>query len=213
LLLFDKKLRENKLFLPNQEFLEISVALKSIPMMAVPSSFIFVAEVRGWSLLYDGLEANITTLLYNVFIIFFYLVFTDTLIYWIHRWEHHPVLYGPIHKLHHKWIISTPFASHAFYWADGFVQSLPYHIFVFLFPLNKLVYLGLFLFVNFWTISIHDNVSVYEGSVLNGSEHHTVHHRQFNYNYGQYFTFWDRIMGTHRLPDFHTENKQAAKGE
>jgi len=25
-------------------------------------------------------------------------------------------------------------------------------------------------------------------------------HMYFNYNYGLYFTFWDRIGGTHRVP-------------
>ena len=36
-----------------------------------------------------------------------------------------------------QWLVPTPFASHAFHWLDGFAQSSPYHIFVFLFPLHK----------------------------------------------------------------------------
>src|SRR5690554_896974 len=47
--------------------------------------------------------------------------------------------------------------SHAFHPLDGFSQSVPYHIFVFIFPLNKFVYLALFILVNVWTVSIHDN--------------------------------------------------------
>lgn len=30
--------------------------------------------------------------------------------------------------------------------------------------------------------------------------HHTIHHSKFLYNYGQFFTFWDRIGGTHMDP-------------
>jgi lathosterol oxidase len=41
---------------------------------------------------------------------------------------------------------------------------------------------------------------------LNSSAHHTVHHLEFNYNYGQYFTLWDRIGGSHKLPSFEYEN-------
>eukprot|EP01027_Heterolobosea_sp_BB2_P022045 GEZU01032426.1.p1 GENE.GEZU01032426.1~~GEZU01032426.1.p1 ORF type:complete len:284 (-),score=100.75 GEZU01032426.1:143-994(-) len=199
LFFFDKKLRQHKNFLPNQELQEIAVSLFSIPIMAFPSALIFLGEVRGYSMLYDGFTAY-GGIPYIIFSIALYLVFTDTLIFWIHKWLHLPIFYAPIHKLHHKWIISTPFASHAFHPIDGFSQSIPYHIFVYLFPLNKWVYLGLFVFVNFWTISIHDNDSFYEGSILNGAAHHTIHHRQFNYNYGQYFTFWDKICGTHKLP-------------
>lgn len=37
-------------------------------------------------------------------------------------------------------------------------------------------------------------------TIINTSAHHTVHHLYFNYNYGQYFTLWDRIGGSHRAP-------------
>ena len=33
-----------------------------------------------------------------------FLVFTDYCIYWIHRWEHHPLFYKWLHKPHHKWL-------------------------------------------------------------------------------------------------------------
>jgi len=199
-LIFDRKARQDRIFLPQQELLEIGVCLHSIPVMALLSVSVFWAEVRGYSKLHDeGIHGwwGVST---AVFSIVFYLVFTDSLIYWIHKVLHHPVLYGPIHKLHHKWIVTTPFASHAFHPVDGFLQSTPYHIFVFLFPLNKWLYVVLFLFVNFWTISIHDGSGFYAGEILNGADHHTIHHRYFNYNYGQYFTFWDRFCGTHRAP-------------
>lgn len=35
----------------------------------------------------------------------------------------------------------TSFASHAFHPVDGFLQSVPYHLYPFLFPLNKYLYL------------------------------------------------------------------------
>jgi lathosterol oxidase len=200
LIMFDRSARKHKKFLPNQELQEIAVAMKSIPIMAIPSAFIFLGEVRNYSLLYNELATDERSVLYILFSIVLYLFFTDTLIYWIHRWLHHPLLYAPIHKLHHKWVISTPFASHAFHPVDGFLQSVPYHIFVFLFPLNKIVYLGLFIFVNIWTISIHDGSGFYAGTIINGADHHTIHHRQFNFNFGQYFTLWDRLCGTHKLP-------------
>jgi len=197
---FDKSARNDKRFLPSQELIEIQVAATSIPLMAIPSSLIFWAEIHGYSCLHDEPVGGVAGWLKLSVLIVFFLLFTDSLIYWIHRWLHHPVLYAPIHKLHHKWIISTPFASHAFHPADGFLQSTPYHIYVFLFPMNKFVYLSLFIFVNFWTISIHDGAGVYNGVIINGADHHTIHHKQFNYNFGQYFTFWDRICGTHRVP-------------
>lgn len=107
------------------------------------------------------------------------------------------------HKPHHLWKIPTPFASHAFHPVDGFLQGLPYHIYPFLFPLHKVLYLALYIFVNIWTISIHDGdyrVPDALTSVINGSAHHTDHHLFFDYNYGQYFTLWDRLGGSYRHP-------------
>lgn len=209
--LFDKASRKDKRFLKEQEKKEITLSCISIPIMAVPSSFIFLAEVKGYSLLYEGVN-GVSGWLYLLATIPVYLFFTDMMIYWIHRWIHHPVLYPYIHKPHHRWIVPTPFASYAFHPLDGFLQSLPYHIFTFCVPLHKFLYLGLFIFVCMWTVSIHDGKGFYMGTIINGSDHHTIHHSDFYYNYGQYFTLWDKIGGTHRDPNYH-EIKKAEKAE
>jgi lathosterol oxidase len=85
------------------------------------------------------------------------------------------------------------------------MQSLPYHLYVFLFPLHKLTYLGLYVLVNVWSTSIHDGNFVLPGgtlvnSAINGAANHTIHHLMFNFNYGQYFTLWDRIGGSYLEP-------------
>ena len=132
-----------------------------------------------------------------------FILFTDWLIYWIHRWLHHKLIYKYIHKDHHRWKVPTPFASHAFHPVDGFLQSCPYHIYPFLFPLHKYTYLVLFVLVNVWTVSIHDGeyrVPKCLQPFINGSAHHMDHHLYYNYNYGQYFTLWDRIGGSFRNP-------------
>jgi lathosterol oxidase len=36
---------------------------------------------------------------------------------------------------------------------------------------------------------------------VNGAAHHDLHHSQFTVNYGQFFTFWDRVCGTHLDPN------------
>ena len=35
---------------------------------------------------------------------------------------------------------------------------------------------------------------------INGSAHHMDHHLYYNYNYGQFFTLWDRIGSSFRTP-------------
>ena len=200
--IFDHSLKRHPQFLPNQVRREIAYSSKATPVMAVPTVGIFLLEVRGYSRLYEGVS-GLSGWLFCALSILLFLMFTDGLIYWIHRWLHHRLIYKYIHKGHHTWKVPTPYASHAFHPIDGFLQSLPYHIYPILFPLHKVLYLVMFMFVNLWTISIHDGdyrVPGFLKPIINGSAHHTDHHLFYNYNYGQYFTLWDRIGGSFKTP-------------
>ncbi|KAK2604350.1 hypothetical protein N8I77_007289 [Diaporthe amygdali] len=204
---FDKKTKEHPKYLKNQIALEIKTTMTSMPFMSICTVPFMLAEVRGHSKLYDTMaEAPFPAYSWVQFP--FFVMFTDFCIYWIHRWLHHPLIYKNLHKPHHKWIMPTPFASHAFHPLDGFAQSFPYHVFPFFFPLQKVSYVFLFVFVNFWTIIIHDGEFVSDNPVVNGAACHSIHHLAFNYNYGQYTTLWDRMGGSYRKPDPSMFDKQ-----
>ncbi|KAF3854479.1 hypothetical protein F7725_022534 [Dissostichus mawsoni] len=153
---FDHKLMMHPLFLKNQVKQEIELSIISIFWMSFPTVAIFFWEVQGNSRLFDNISESSLGWPGVFLSIAGFLFFTDMCIYWIHRFLHHKSTYKHLHKQHHIFKIPTPFASHAFHPLDGFLQSLPYHIYPFIFPLHKAVYLSLFVFVNIWTISIHD---------------------------------------------------------
>lgn len=197
--IFDHATFQHPKFLKNQVHMEIRQSMESLPVMSVCTAFAFMMEVRGHSLLYMSPAEYGWTYAVLQFPIF--LLFTDCFIYLIHRGLHHKVIYKRLHKPHHKWIVPTPFASYAFHPLDGFAQSIPYHLFVFLFPLQKFAYIGLFVFVNIWTILIHDGEYLSNNAVINSAACHSVHHLYFNHNYGQYTTLWDRLGGSYRRPD------------
>lgn len=200
--IFDQRLKKHPQFLKDQVNLEIVYTCKSVPLMAIPTIVLFMFEVHGYSKLYDNVNSSLGYAGIAVSAVTF-ILFTDACIYWIHRFLHNGHIYKYIHKDHHKWKVPTPFASHAFHPLDGFLQSCPYHIYPFLFPLHKVLYLCLFVFVNVWTVSIHDgNYRVPETlkPIVNGSAHHTDHHLFYNYNYGQFFTLWDKIGGSFKNP-------------
>ncbi|KAG6848264.1 hypothetical protein H0H93_001761 [Arthromyces matolae] len=200
--IFNHEMMRHPRFLKNQVRLEIETSLRAFPGMMILTLPWFQAEVMGYSKLYDGLDTY--GYFYLVASVPLYLLFTDYGIYWIHRWLHIPVFYKMLHKPHHKWLIPTPFASHAFHPVDGYLQSVPYHLFIFVFPLHRVLYLVLFVLINFWTIFIHDSDMVtghvFE-KVINGPAHHTLHHLYFNCNYGQYFTWADRAGNSYRQPE------------
>ncbi|KAF2811454.1 uncharacterized protein BDZ99DRAFT_440300 [Mytilinidion resinicola] len=197
---FDKATFAHPKYLKHQVRQEIWQTNKSLPGMAVLTAPIFLAEVRGYSKMYDA-SADGPGMWYNILQFPFFILFTDLFIYWIHRGLHHPLVYKQLHKPHHKWIMPTPYASHAFHPVDGFSQSIPYHAFPFLFPLNKFAYVFLFVFINVWTVLIHDGEYIADSPIINGAACHTMHHLYFNYNYGQFTTLWDRLGGSYRKPN------------
>lgn len=211
--IFDKRTLNHPRFLKNQVRLEMIQANKSMPIMAIVTAPLFVLEVRGYGKLYDT-TADGPGMWYNILQFPLFLVFTDFCIYWIHRWLHHPIIYKRLHKPHHKWIMPTPFASHAFHPLDGFAQSIPYHLFPFIFPLQKMAYVALFAFVNLWSVMIHDGEYLTNNPVVNGAACHSLHHSRFEVNYGQFFTAFDRLGGTYRMPEawmFEKDEKMSKK--
>ncbi len=197
--IFDKRTFNHPKYLKNQVKLEINLALSAIPGMSLLTVPWFVLEIRGYGKLYWNLEDWGWPYLLFQFPLF--IMFTDCGIYYIHRWLHIPFIYKTLHKPHHKWIVCTPFASHSFHPIDGYAQSLPYHMFPFLFPLHKLSYLFLLTFINIWTVLIHDGEFLTANPIINSTACHTVHHLYFNYNYGQFTTLWDRLGGSYRAAE------------
>jgi lathosterol oxidase len=203
LFIFDKRLLKHPQILENQVRKEILYTLKSVPFMGLLTAVVFLMEVRGYSKLYDNVADSKYGWPGQFMSALCFILFTDCLIYWIHRGLHHRLVYSTLHKPHHAWKVPTPYASHAFHPIDGFLQSVPYHVYAFLFPMHKLLYLTLYVFVNIWTVSIHDGdfrVPEVLKPLINGAAHHTDHHLLYTCNYGQYFTLWDRIGGSFRYP-------------
>ncbi|GAA5960724.1 hypothetical protein JCM8115_001809 [Rhodotorula mucilaginosa] len=208
--IFDHRMEQHPRFLKNQVRKEIAFSLEAFPMLDLLTLPWFVGDVRGWSMLYDtieegpfGKQGGALPWLYMAFSAAFFLWFTDFCIYWVHRWLHIPFLYKRLHKPHHKWIIPTPFASHAFHPVDGYLQSVPYHMACYMFPIHKYMFIGLFSFVNLWSIFIHDSDMLCDHPLehyINGPAHHTLHHLYFTCNYGQYFTWADKAFSSFRVP-------------
>ncbi|KAK4055017.1 c-5 sterol desaturase [Microbotryomycetes sp. JL221] len=208
--MFDHRMKQHPRYLQNQVKKEILFSLDAFPMLDLLTLPWFLGDVRGYSKLYDsvaegpfGAQGGWKPWAYMALSAAAFLFFTDYCIYWIHRWLHIPFFYKRLHKPHHKWIVPTPFASHAFHPVDGYLQSVPYHFACYLFPIHKYMFIGLFTFVNLWSILIHDSDMLCGHAFehyINGPAHHTLHHLYFTCNYGQYFTWADKAGGSFRVP-------------
>jgi Delta7-sterol 5-desaturase len=128
----------------------------------------------------------------------------DTYFYWAHRMMHLPRLYPYFHRTHHRSVTPTPFAAYAFDIPEALVMAAFTPLWLLVVPMHAL---GLFLFMAFMIVRNvmgHSGVELMPRALadsrlfgwINASTHHDLHHQSFRYNYGLYFTWWDRLMGT-----------------
>ena len=132
------------------------------------------------------------------------LLIHDTYFYWMHRLMHHPKLFRLFHVVHHKSSNPSPWAAYSFHPFEAIVESLIFVIFLFTIPINSIHLTTFFVFSLIYNVYGHLGFELYPkrfsghwlGKWINTSVCHNMHHQYFKGNYGLYFTFWDRMMGT-----------------
>lgn len=130
----------------------------------------------------------------------------DTYFYWMHRLMHHPPVFKFVHLIHHKSTNPSPFAAYAFHPLEAIVEAGIFIVFVFTIPVHLFHLLFFFLFMIIYNVYGHLGWELYPkgfskhwlGKWINTSVNHNQHHQYFKGNYGLYFLFWDRVMGTIR---------------
>lgn len=137
----------------------------------------------------------------------------DAYFYWVHRAMHHPKLFKHFHRAHHRSITPTPWAAYSFAIPEAFVMFLFVPIWLFFVATPGWV---IFTWLNFQIIRNAMGHAGFEfmprwwlstplTSWINTTTHHDLHHNGgFNKNYGLYFTWWDKMMGTEH-PQYHAK--------
>lgn len=128
----------------------------------------------------------------------------ETYYYWVHRWMHRPGVFKTIHRIHHQSAISSPWTAFTFHPLEGFLLSLPLLLTIIFVPLHFSVILVQLTIMTFSSVINHLDIEIYSANVtkhwlgrwLIGATHHAHHHKQFRYNFGLYFTFWDKLGKT-----------------
>jgi lathosterol oxidase len=128
----------------------------------------------------------------------------ETYYYWLHRWMHHPRVFKIVHKIHHDSNITSPWTAFSFHPLEGLLQAIFLPLLLLFLPLHLYVLIAQLSFMTLSSVVNHLDIEIYPkrfhrhflGRWLIGATHHSLHHRQFKYNYGLYFTFWDKWKNT-----------------
>lgn len=149
----------------------------------------YVADTLGW---------------YEFFTVAAMIVISDAWFYWAHRAMHHPMVYKYVHALHHKSLDVNPYTSTSFHVIEALLLTVWVLPLAMLMPIsmtalgivqvigtfnNLKSHLGYELFPNFFG-------KVFPFNMLVNATNHSLHHTQYNGNYGLFFRYWDLLCGT-----------------
>ena len=134
----------------------------------------------------------------------------DAYYYWTHRAMHHPRLFAKFHRRHHRSHNPSPFTAYSFDLREAAVMVS----FIILWPLavpTPWPVLSLFIIHQIVRNTLaHCGYELAPANTsgrplldwLTTTTHHDLHHAHTGSNFGLYFTWWDRWMGTEN-PDYH----------
>jgi len=182
---------------------EVLYSLLSMTIFSVIATAVFTV-LRPYTQLYFDIEAY--GMPYFVGSMLIMVILHDTYFYWTHRAMHHPLLYRRMHLVHHQSINPSPWAAYAFHPLEAIVEAGIIVVIALVIPAHPLAIIIFFLFQIIYNVYGHLGFELYpKGLVkhpifkyLNTGVAHNQHHHYFKGNYGLYFTFWDRWMGTLR---------------
>lgn len=142
----------------------------------------------------------------------------DAYYYWTHRALHRPAHFRKLHSRHHRSHNPSPFTAYSFDLAEAGLMALFVVLWPFLVPTSFAV-IALFI-----VHQIVRNTLAHCGyelmparsdgrpwfDFLTTTTHHDLHHAEPGWNFGLYFTWWDRWMGTEN-PNYYAAFAQAVR--
>ncbi|MBD8875384.1 sterol desaturase family protein [Roseibium polysiphoniae] len=178
-------------------WLEIRASMHALATSSVLLSAGYFAQTQGW-VLFSPLALSWWSfpLMFAVCFVLF-----DGWFYWGHRILHLPAFYK-WHVPHHKSVAPTVWSNDSSTTIDTLIEHGFYLVVWFVLPVPALSVFALRLFDQISGMVGHSGFEYFASrssrfpSPLICTTFHDLHHSQFHYNYGNFFSFWDRAMGT-----------------
>lgn len=185
-----------------QLLVEFAVSLRSLAVFSTIGLILFGLQRAG--LFHGPAIAAGWGSVWAVASLVLMIVAQDAYFYWTHRAMHDRRLFRIFHRRHHRSHNPSPFTAYSFDIAEAVVQAAFVPLWMLLVPTTWPV-AGLFMLHQLFRNTLgHSGYELYpagrKGKPLVGwvttVTHHDLHHAQAGWNYGLWFTWWDRLLGT-----------------
>lgn len=185
-----------------QFYKEVKWSVLTSLIFAVAGSLTAYLWQKGYTHLY--IKINEYPLWYLPVSLLVSMLIHETYYYWLHRWMHKPKVFGVLHKVHHDSNTTSAWTAFSFHPLEGLLQAIILPLTILILPINVYVLLFQLTIMTFSSVINHLEIETYPanfyrhfiGKWIIGATHHSLHHKQFKYNFGLYFTFWDKWKNT-----------------
>jgi Delta7-sterol 5-desaturase len=190
--------------------LDVRALLREIAW-SVTSMFVFAAlglilrSMREAELTQFYVDVDDYGMLWALLSVPLLLVLHDAYFYWVHRFMHvSKEVFKRVHLVHHLSHDPTPFAMYAFHPIEATIEFAFIPLAMIVLPLHPMSLMAFVLASAAINAYGHLGYEMMPSGftkhrvlgIFNTSTHHNLHHSSTHYNFGLYFTFWDRVMGT-----------------
>lgn len=200
---FETRKLNKKKYKKNQLKKEIEWSVITSLLFSVAGAITVILWQKGFTKVYTKID--LYRWWYLPFSLIVFMLLHETYYYWLHRWMHKPAVFKIVHKVHHESNIASPFTAFSFHPIEGFLQAIFLPVMLMILPMHYYVIIIQLTIMTFSSVINHLDIDIYPKDPENlltkwviGAAHHAEHHQFFKYNYGLYFTFWDKIKKTER---------------
>jgi len=189
-------------YLPGQFKKEIIRSNITAILFGISGAMLLLLWQKGYTKLYEDIhEYSLWWLPVSLVIA---LALQETYYYWLHRWMHQPAVFRIVHKWHHDSHIASPWTAFSFHPLEGLIQAIFLPVLLLFLPMHLYVLVSMLVIMSVSSVINHLDIEVYPkwfqknffGKWIIGASHHSLHHKQYQYNYGLYFTLWDKVSKT-----------------
>ncbi|MGQ0740606.1 MAG: sterol desaturase family protein [Bacteroidota bacterium] len=187
---------------PGQFRAEIIRSTVTAIIFGLSGAILLLLWQKGYIRLYEDIHAY--PLWWMPLSLIIALIIQETYYYWLHRWMHIPSIFKVVHKWHHDSHIASPWTAFSFHPIEGLIQAIFLPLILLFLPMNVYVLVIMLVIMSVSSVINHLDIEIYPswltrsffGKWLIGATHHSLHHKQYKYNFGLYFTWWDRLTKT-----------------
>lgn len=177
-------------------WVEIRSSMSALAVSAAMLSFGWFAQARGWTIAPLEVSWWSLPLMFAVSMVLY-----DAWFYWGHRLLHLKMFYR-WHAPHHRSVAPTVWSNDSSTAVDTMIEHGYYLVVWFVLPIPALALFAQRLFDQVSGMIGHSGFEYFASpssrwpSPMICTSFHDLHHSTFRYNYGNFFSLWDRMMGT-----------------